>query len=164
MATRQGLKDLVDLNLPDASEIKAEKHREVEDALIDQMFDNYDSQQTQIDYALARLPVNVGVFRGLEVNATPTGTSLPVEGDCVSAIVTNTIESKVLVTFANEMPSLEYYVVLCVRSRGNYAEDNDILQPTFVNESKTTFSFSINESFPVVQNLDIYFEVKKFNI
>lgn len=165
MPTRAELKQLVIDNLPDASEIPSVDHREVENSLIDQMFDKDEAQQDQIDAILEKLPKNIGVFRGLDVNGSTVGTILTSEGDCSSALVTfkGGVESNVLVTFNNEMDNLEYFVRLSIRSKGNRFEDNDLSKPVVVNESTTSFTFSIGEIFPSVQNIDVYFEVLKFN-
>lgn len=107
---------------------------------------------------------NIGWFSGLDPGAVEQiGVNLPRSGNIVSAQVYSASapagESLIRVILANPMPSLDYYVRMCVESEGNPAIDNDAMAPIFKKETTTQFVVSIREVQSSIQNLKIHIEV-----
>ena len=99
---------------------------------------------------------NKGSFEGLSISIT-TG-SLAVNGDFTSAVATvGTYESFILVTMANAMSNLNYYVESNIQSQGSIGLDNDINREVFKPISTTQFQMSISVTPGSVTNL-------KFNL
>lgn len=105
---------------------------------------------------------NVGWFSGLDVNGTPVGTFLTPSGNIVSAQVTsngvnnNTV---VLVTIANAMSGISYFVQTMVESTGNINNDGTLKVPIFKPLSATTFQWEMGETDNVIQSLKIHIQV-----
>lgn len=99
---------------------------------------------------------NKGSFEGLSISIN-TG-SLAVNGDFTSAVATvGTYESFILVTMANAMDDLDYYVESNIQSQGSIGLDNDITREVFKPISTTQFQMSIKVVPGSVTNL-------KFNL
>tara|TARA_R110002049_G_C9177884_1_gene563249 strand:- start:7682 stop:8182 length:501 start_codon:yes stop_codon:yes gene_type:complete len=162
MGTRASLKALVLDKLPNATKIPSVDHREVEDAIIDQMFDDNEAQDVIIQQLLDALPINTGLFYSLDVgNATQQGTNLTVDGDCTSALVDSVplLNSFVTVIMANDMNSdTDYDVFLSVRSKGDFNADNDILTPVYKIIDKNTFRVGISRVIGAPTDLEITFK------
>jgi len=106
-------------------------------------------------------PTNIGWFSGLNVG---TVSSLTTFGDINTAVTTSTpggINSIVLVTMANAMASMNYYVVSLLESlSGSIDVDNDITTPVFRKVSTTQFELGFRELGGLqTQNLKVHLQV-----
>jgi hypothetical protein len=134
---------LIEENLADFSNIIPERHREVENAILD-----------YIDK-----PINFGTIQGIDV-AGSIG-SLTVTGDisaCIASIPVSQV-SKLLVTFDNEMPTVNYYVRMQVKcNSADILTDSAIGYPVFKVISTTQIEVVIGENTGGVQNLTLILE------
>lgn len=106
---------------------------------------------------------NKGYFTLGDISSLqPTGVSLPIFGDCVSAIIAPHIDAGntyVDVTFSNAMQSVNYKVNLMVESLGLISSDDDAGNPVFKIITNNKFKIGLYEADPSTQSIRIHFEV-----
>ncbi len=139
--TKAEIQALIEENLSDFSNIVPERHREVENAILD-----------YIDK-----PLNTGFFGNIDVGET-TGT-LIVGGDCVSAVATDlgTSASKITVTVTNSMPDMNYFVRGYVNSEGNIGDD--VVAINYKKINTTSFEIGLKQIDSATQDIKVFFEV-----
>lgn len=107
-------------------------------------------------------PNNRGYFTlGDITGGQPVGSSLPISGDCISAIVAPYIDAGnhyIDVTIPNPMPSNNYFVRLFVESVGNISTDNDAGNPVFKVVDTTKFRVGLYEAASTAQSIRFHFE------
>jgi hypothetical protein len=106
---------------------------------------------------------NRGWFSGVDPGIGTVGSGYAHSGDVTSAIIDSVTgppgASTILVTMANTMPNINYFVRLMVESEGTIDFDNDCLLPVFKKISTTQFKVSIQETYATTQSLKIHIEV-----
>lgn len=106
---------------------------------------------------------NKGYFTlGDIASGEPVGTSLPVFGHCVNAIIATYIDggnTYIDVTFQNSMQSINYKVNFFIESLGNINNDNDAGNPVFKILSNNKFKVGLYEAGAVLQAIRIHFEI-----
>jgi len=106
---------------------------------------------------------NVGWFSGLDIAGTPIGTPLAVNGDITAAVTfssgTMYDESFVLVTMANTMANINYFVRSFPESQSTLNVDNDIYGVVFKPVSTTQFQIAIKEASLSTNSIKLHLEV-----
>lgn len=103
---------------------------------------------------------NVGWFSGFDVRGNSG--ALPVSGNVTAAVATKISDddSMVLVTLANPMSNLNYFVRSHVQGESaNMSTDNDVCVPVFKPISTTQFQIAFREVSSHTQSLKIHLEV-----
>ena len=104
---------------------------------------------------------NTGWFSGVDPGGQPVGTVAPRSGDVVSAVVQLSTGTSItyLVTLANPMTGINYFVRSSIQSEGIIESDNDVQSAVFRPISSTTFQWSMTEDPVSTQSLKIHIEV-----
>lgn len=106
---------------------------------------------------------NYGTFSPANINSTtPIGTSVPVSGDLVSALVSaNTNDGEeYTITLANSMDDMNYQVRLSVESLGGSIDDDNNLQEfVWKKISTTSFKILIEQTDSGPDNIKVHIEV-----
>lgn len=160
------LKDLVNTNLADNSNIVPAEHRAVELALIDYL-------ETLQPISNSNLPVNKGYITatsvaggtvevGINVGTTQTD-KLKTNGNITAiSVVSNTNKSTFTVTLQNIMPSNNYVVKSWLELVPTTAipliNSADVVEPVFKVISTTQFQIVLNEANNQTQALRLHFE------
>lgn len=154
--TANEIRALITSYLASNSSITADKHRAIENELI-----NYaeatNSQLSALSTAfLATLPKNKGYISGLNISTPGT---LTTGGNILTATITDAPNTIINITVQNAMPSMNYMVKGYVESMGNLDVDNVVGNVVFKKINTTSFQISVTEYENVTQNLKIHLEV-----
>ena len=145
----------------DVAAIETELIKKVDTTIIQVLIDRIEDLEAR---PLFTNPIkNKGYFTLGDISSLqPVGVSLPIFGDCVSAIIAPHIDAGntyVDVTFTNAMPSVNYKVNLMVESLGLISSDNDAGNPVFKIIANNKFKIGLYEADQSTQSLRIHFEI-----
>jgi len=136
--------NLIQTNLADFSNIKPDKHREVEQAIL--------------DYIVNQTPI-IGMFDFGDVNASPTG-ALTVSGVCATANKTNS-GGKSIIDIALSVTIPTDYLVFFTFEYNTPFNDNNITVPIVRSKMPTSFQVVLDESSGSSQDVKVYFNIIK---
>jgi hypothetical protein len=141
------LKALSDTKLADNTNIHPSKIREVNDAIIDEIYVNRTSIEDNNTYALRFLPLNRGVITNLDITAKAVNFEYTVTGDLTLAKKTANLDvgDVIRVTLANAMPSTNYEVEMNFEANNAFNVSMGTFIWRYIIVSTTQFDFYIEQ-------------------
>lgn len=154
------LKAFSNTKLADNTNIHPSKHREVNDAIIDEVYVNRTVIETNATNIATITPLNLGFVAG--VNVGVSSGSLSVGGNISSATASSSSDNTIITcNLANAMPNTSYIVKAYFESvSALITTDNNFAQVVFKPITVGQFEVSFEEiGSPVTQNIKIHFEI-----
>lgn len=141
------LKAFSNTKLADNTNIHPSKHREVNDAIIDEIYVNREAIEDNNTNILKYLPKNRGVITNLDITAEAVNFEYTVTGDLTLAKKTATLDEGdvIRVTLANEMPSTNYEVEMNFEANNAFDVSMGIFTWRYIIVSTTQFDFYIEQ-------------------
>jgi hypothetical protein len=153
------LKAFSNTKLADNTNIHPSKHREVNDAIIDEIYVNRTAIETNSTNITKITPLNIGWVGNLDVGGAVPDLTLGLDAVDYESYTGEDGKSTFIIEFANEMPSLNYRVSIISVEVESGSIVQEVAFPLWKKISVKKFQVTFSEFKAMTQVLKVHFEV-----